>query len=113
MSRRPGVTRREVIMDRLSPRRFGMAMGTSFALLYLLCAVGASIVPENVGIRFLTMIAHSIDWKSVTVWKFAWADVLCGTLAWLVMGWSMGALIAVLYNATGSRCCTPNAHSKS
>lgn len=88
-------------MERLDPRRFGCAMGTSFATVYLLCAIGASLVPERVGLHFLTAVAHSIDWSSIAVWKFSWADVLCGVVAWLVMDWSLGALIAVLYNAMG------------
>src|SRR4029450_8208993 len=93
----------EAAMNTLSPRRFGFAIGMSLALTYLLCAAGAAVVPEKVGLQVPSAIAHSINWEMIADWQFSWANVLCGAAAWLVIGWLFGALVAVLYNGA-ARC---------
>lgn len=93
----------EPAMSMLSPRRLGFAMGTSLAVFYLLCAAGAAIIPQKAGLQFLNAVAHSIDWNMIVVPEISWTDVLCGAVAWLVLGWLFGALVAVLYNAA-ARC---------
>ena len=85
-------------MRELSVRRFGFALGASFAALYLGCAFVMATVPPEAALRFFNSITHGVDWGPIMRTDMPWWEMLLGVLEIFILGWLFGALVASLYN---------------
>lgn len=85
-------------MERLSVNGLGLALGGTFAMVYLGCAVVMSTVPRDAAVRFFNSITHGVDWTVVMRWETPWWEMIIGVTEVAVLGWLMGAVIAGLYN---------------
>lgn len=85
-------------MIALSPRQLGFALASTSALLYLGCAFVMLTVPQNTAIRFFNSMMHGVDVTSIVRWEMPWYEMVIGVLEVFILGWLIGATIAVVYN---------------
>ena len=90
-------------MTPLSPGRLGFAFGATSALLYLGCAFVMLTVPRDATIRFFNSLLHGVDVTPVIRWDMPWPEMAIGVLETLILGWLVGATVAVLYNVGAPR----------
>lgn len=90
-------------METLSVRRLGFALGTSLAIIYLGCVFVTMTVPGEVAIRFFNSLTHLVDWSLIIRWEMAWWEMAVGVFQVFILGWLLGAMIAVFYNLSGRR----------
>ena len=82
----------------LSPKRLGFALGATSALLYVGCAFVMLTVSQDVAIRFFNSMMHGVDVTSIIRWHMPWYEMVVGVLEVFILGWLVGATVAVLYN---------------
>jgi hypothetical protein len=90
-------------MSVINVKRFGFAVGASVALLYLGCVFIMATVPKEAAIRFFNSLLHGIDVTTIIRWEMPWQEMAVGALETFVIGWLLGALVAVLYNFGSGR----------
>jgi hypothetical protein len=92
-------------MEHIDIKRFGIAWGSTAALLYLGCVLVMSTVSRDTQVLFFNSLLHGIDVTPILrptmpVWEMAMGLVETFIVAWLV-----GASIASIYNV-GVRSAT-------
>ncbi|MEO7905594.1 MAG: DUF5676 family membrane protein [Saprospiraceae bacterium] len=88
-------------MNHINVKRFGFASGTTLALLYTGCIVVLSFTTVETTIAFLNNLMHGLDLSSIVrKTTIPIGEALIGVAEWFIIGWLVGASIAVLYNAT-------------
>jgi hypothetical protein len=87
-------------MDSLSVRRFGFALGTTFAMTYSACALVMSLVSRESSIRFFNGILHGLDVTPIMTGEMSFGGIAVGVVEVFVLGWLLGAMIAAFYNLT-------------
>lgn len=92
-------------MEHISVRRFGLAFGTTAALLYLGCVLVVASVSREAQIRFFNSLVHGIDVTSIVRTQMPVGQMLLGVVEVFILGWLIGASIASIYNigVKGSR----------
>lgn len=88
-------------MKTLSVKRFGFALGSGCAALYLGCAFVMATVPPEAALRFFNSITHGVDWGPVMRTDMPWWEFVIGILEIFILGWLFGAFVASLYNWAG------------
>ena len=92
----------EVIMERIDIKRFGLAFGSTSALLYLGCILVMSTVGRATTIFFFNSLLHGIDVTTILRTEMPLWEMLMGVVETFILGWLIGASIASIYNF-GSR----------
>ena len=87
-------------MNTLSIRRFGLALGGTFALTYASCALVMSCVSRETSIRFFNGILHGLDVTPIMTARMSFSGVVIGIIEVFVLGWLLGAIIACFYNVS-------------
>lgn len=87
----------------LSPKRLGFAFAATSALLYLGCVFVMLTVPQDAAIRFFNSVMHGVDVTSIVRWDMPWSEMTIGVLEVFILGWLVGATVAVLYNVGTTR----------
>lgn len=85
-------------MSTLSIKRFGFALGAVSALLYLGCMFVMLTVPKEAVIRFFNSLMHGADVSSIMRWDMPWWEAIIGVLEVFILGWLVGATVAMFYN---------------
>lgn len=85
-------------MEHISFRRFGLACGTTAALLYLGCVLVVASVSRESQIRFFNSLVHGIDVTSIVRTQMPVREMLLGVVEVFILGWLIGASIASIYN---------------
>ena len=85
-------------MTRLSLRRMGFAVASTSAVLYVGCAFVMMTVPQQTAVRFFNSVLHGVDVTSIIRWHMPWWEMVVGVLEVFIMGWLIGATVAVFYN---------------
>ena len=87
-------------MSHIEVKRFGLAVGTTMALLYLGCmlVMAATSTPE--AIQFFNSLIHGIDVTNVMRTEMPLWEALIGLVEIFVLGWLSGAVVAVIYNVS-------------
>ena len=85
-------------MDTINIRRFGLAVGATFALLYALCMLIIMSAGRESAIAFMNSLLHGIDITSIIVTSMPIEEMLIGIIEMFIIGWLAGAMIASIYN---------------
>ncbi len=85
-------------MERIDVRRFGLAVGTTMALLYLCCAVVMAVAGRDASIAFFNSLLHGVDVTSVIRMNVPLWEVLAGVVETFIIAWLSGATIAAIYS---------------
>ncbi|NNF64199.1 MAG: hypothetical protein HKN07_08045 [Acidimicrobiia bacterium] len=88
-------------MDTISIKRLGFALGSTCGILYLGCVFVMLTVPPPAVVRFFNSIMHGWDVEPIMRWDMPWWEAIVGVLEIFILGWLVGAVIAVLYNVGG------------
>ncbi len=85
-------------MQKLSPMRFGIAIGVAGAILYIVCMIFMAVVPNENVVWFSNSLLHGVDIKSVMRESVPLLQSLVGIGSTFVGGLIFGSLSACLYN---------------
>ncbi len=85
-------------MPNLSIKRFGFALAAVSALLYLGCMFVMLTVPKDAVIRFFNSLMHGVDVAPIMRWDMPWWEAIIGVLEIFILGWLVGAAMAMFYN---------------
>lgn len=92
-----------VLVNTLSIKRLGFAFGATAAVLYLCCVFVMLTVPQPAVVAFFNSLLHGWDVEPIMRWDMPWWEAAVGGIEIFILGWLVGAVIAVLYNVTGER----------
>jgi hypothetical protein len=85
-------------MQKLSPLRFGVAIGAAGTLFYAACMVFMATVPMETVTWFSNSLLHGVDIKSIMRESVPLPQTIVGILSTFVGGLIFGSLSACLYN---------------
>ena len=86
-------------MNHINVKKFGFAVGTTIAIIYLGCIMVVSLMNIEIAASFFNSLMHGIDANSIirkTPTPFL--EALVGVVEWFIIGWLIGASIAAIYN---------------
>lgn len=84
----------------ISIKRLGFAVGATSALLYVGCVFVMLTVPKEAALRFFNSIFHGWDVEPIMRWDVPWWEAAVGSIEVFIIGWFIGAIIAMFYNLT-------------
>jgi len=85
-------------MERIDIKRFGLASGSTSALLYLGCILVMSTAGRATTILFFNSLLHGIDVTTILRTEMPLWEMLMGIVETFILGWLIGASIASIYN---------------
>lgn len=85
-------------MATIDIRRFGFALGTTFAFLYLGCVLIMAVLSREAAIFFFNSLMHGVDMTSILRTNMPLYEMMIGIVEIFVLGWLIGATVASLYN---------------
>jgi hypothetical protein len=85
-------------MGSIDIRKFGLAWGATFALLYLGCAFVMWSSGAETTILFFNSLLHGLDVRPIIRMDVPLWEVLVGIVEIFIVGWLTGAAIAGIYN---------------
>jgi hypothetical protein len=85
-------------MQKLSPIRFGVALGIAGSVFYLACMVFMATAPSDAVTWFSNSLLHGVDIKSIMRESVPVLQSLVGIASTFVGGWIFGWLTATIYN---------------
>lgn len=91
-------------MQKLSPIRFGIAIGIAGAVFYLGCIIFMAVTPRESVVWFSNSLLHGADISTVMRESVPWPQSVVGILSTFIGGMLFGSISACIYNAgMGSR----------
>ncbi|MCO6511453.1 MAG: hypothetical protein J5I65_11740 [Aridibacter famidurans] len=85
-------------MSQIQVKKFGFAVGSTGALLYLGCILLMFTVGPDGTARFFNSLLHGLDVSSVIRMDMPMWEALIGLVQTFVLGWLIGACVAAIYN---------------
>jgi len=85
-------------VDTINIKRFGFAVGSTFALLYLGCVVVVMTAGKESLIFLFNTLFHGLDVTSIIRISMPWYNMVIGLVEFFILGWLIGATIASMYN---------------
>ena len=86
------------MMNRLKVKNLGLAFGVAFAVFYLACIAIMAIFGQEITVFVFNSLMHGLDTTTIIRMEIPILDSVIGLVLTFVLGWIMGALIAVTYN---------------
>jgi hypothetical protein len=87
-------------MNRINIKRLGLASGITGALLYLGCMILVATVGHTGTVKFFNSILHGLDVSDIMRTDIPLWEAGIGIIVTFIIGWLIGASIAVFYNLT-------------
>lgn len=91
--------REREIMNYLNVKKFGFAVGTTAALLYLGCMLVMFTVGHEGTARFFNSLLHGLDVSGIIRMDMPLWEAFIGIIEIFILGWLTGACVAAIYNA--------------
>jgi len=91
-------------MGVIKVKKLGFAVGLTFAILHLGCALVVAITSREQAILFFNTLLHGLDVSSILRTEISTAEMVYGLIQIFVLGWLVGATIASIYNL--QICCS-------
>ena len=85
-------------MNILNIRKFGLAVGVTWALLYLGCGLLMLTIGKDGIVLFFNSLLHGLDTTSIIRMDAPIHEFFIGLVESFVLGWLVGASIACVYN---------------
>ena len=89
---------KELPMQKLSPMRFGIALGVAGAIFYVVCMIFMAVTPHNDVVWLSNALLHGVDIQSVMRESVPLVQSLAGIASTFVGGLIFGSLSACVYN---------------
>ena len=87
-------------MGYINVKKFGFAVGSTIALLYLGCMLVMFTVGADGTARFFNSLLHGLDVSGIIRMNMPLWEALIGIIEIFILGWLSGASVAAIYNAT-------------
>ncbi len=87
-------------MNYINVKKFGFAVGTTAALLYLGCMLVMFTVGADGTARFFNSLLHGFDVSGIIRMNMPLWEAVIGIIEVFILGWLTGACVAAIYNAT-------------
>ncbi len=87
-------------MNHINVKKFGFAVGSTGALLYVGCMFVMFTVGRDGLLLFFNSLLHGLDISSIVRMNIPIWEALIGLVETFILGWLIGASIAAIYNAT-------------
>ncbi len=87
-------------MNYINVKKFGFAVGSTGALLYLGCLIVMFIVGLEGTVRLFNSLLHGLDVTKIVRMDMPIWEAVIGIIQTFVLGWLIGACVAAIYNAT-------------
>jgi hypothetical protein len=91
---------KQLTMNHINIRKFGLAFGITGALLYFGCALVMLILGHDSTVKFFNTLLHGVDVSTIIRMNISPAESLFGIVQTFILGWLIGACIAGIYNVT-------------
>lgn len=85
-------------MNTINPKKFGLAIGTTFATLYSACILVVMTVGKGGVVFLFNTLIHGIDVTPLIRTSMPWYNMVIGLIEIFIVGWLLGATIASIYN---------------
>jgi len=85
-------------MNIIHIRKFGLAVGLTWSLLYLGCAIVMFTVGREGTVLFFNSLLHGLDTTSIIRMDVPFYEFCIGLVESFILGWLVGACIAGIYN---------------
>jgi hypothetical protein len=86
-------------MNRINIKKLGFSVGITGAILYIGCMIVMLTAGQEGTIKFFNSLLHGLDVSSVIRMNVPLLEALIGIVQTFIIGWLIGASIAVFYNA--------------
>ena len=87
-------------MHHINIKWFGLAVGTTIAIIYIACIIVISFMSAETAVAFFNNLMHGIDGSAIIrKTPTPLSEALMGIVEWFIIGWLTGASIASIYNA--------------
>ncbi len=86
-------------MNRIHPRKFGLAVGLTGVLLYLGCMLLMLLAGRSGTVQFFNSLLHGLDVTSIVRMHVPLWESVLGIVETFVLGWFSGACAAWIYNS--------------
>lgn len=90
-------------MATIDVRRFGLACGSTAALLYLGCVFVMATVSRDAQVLFFNSLLHGIDSDALLRTTMPASEMVLGIIEIFILAWLSGASIASIYNVAARR----------
>jgi hypothetical protein len=87
-------------MNSIDVKRFGLAVGTTLALLYLGCVFVMATAGKAATILFFNSLLHGFDVTTIIRMDIPLWEASMGLIGTFVLGWLTGAAVAAIYNVS-------------
>lgn len=87
----------------INVKRFGFAVGITWALLYLGCMIVMLTVGHDGSVKFFNSLLHGLDVSTIVRMNVPIWEAVVGIAETFALGWLVGACIAGFYNAAIKR----------
>ncbi len=87
----------------INVKRFGFAVGITWALLYLGCMIVMLTVGHDGAVKFFNSLLHGLDVSTIVRMEVPIWEAAVGIAETFILGWLIGACIAGFYNAAIKR----------
>ena len=85
-------------MNTINIKRFGLAVGATFAILYLGCVLLVMLAGKDAVVSLFNSLFHAIDVTPLIRTEMPVLGMVAGTIETFILGWLTGATIASIYN---------------
>ena len=92
------IMRKESIVGAINAKKFGLAVGLTFAILHLGCVMVILFTPRETTVAFFNTLLHGLDVTSILRTDMSAKEMAYGFFQIFVIGWFMGCSIASIYN---------------
>lgn len=90
-------------MNKLEVKNLGLAFGVAFSVFYLACIAMMAILGQETTVFVFNSLMHGLDTTTIIRMEVPIWDTIVGLILTFLLGWVMGALIAVTYNLFSSK----------
>lgn len=91
-------------MGAINVKKFGFAVGLTFAVLRLGCIIVFALLTPEQAIAYFNTLIHGIDVTSILRTEMSVQSMVYGLIQIFILGWLTGASIASIYNL--QLCCS-------
>ena len=85
-------------MNTINPKKFGLAVGSTFSLLYVACIIVIMSAGKEGVVFIFNTLFHGLDVTSLIRTTMPISSMLIGAVEIFIIGWLLGATIASIYN---------------
>lgn len=93
-------------MGAINVKKFGLAVGLTFAVLRLGCIIVFVLLSREQAIAYFNTLVHGIDVSPILRTEMSIQSMVYGLIQIFILGWLTGASIASIYNL--QVCCSKN-----